>query len=173
MYTALYRTERPENFDQVLGQEHIVKILRNQVKTGTVGHAYLFCGTRGTGKTSVARILAKAVNCTGEESLGKPCCRCPSCVAIQNGNFLDVIEIDAASNNGIENVRELRESVNYPPSVGKRKVYIIDEAHELTTHALNALLKTLEEPPENVMFILATTDPQKLIQTILSTKYRY
>ena len=174
MYTALYRTERPENFDQVLGQEHIVRILRNQVKSGTVGHAYLFCGTRGTGKTSVARILAKAVNCTGEEEgllepgSNKPCCKCANCQAIQAGNFLDVIEIDAASNNGVDNVRELRESVNYPPSVGKRKVYIIDEAHELTTHALNALLKTLEEPPENVMFILATTDPQKLIQTILS-----
>ncbi len=194
MYTALYRTERPENFDQVLGQDHIVRILKNQVKNGTVGHAYLFCGTRGTGKTSVARILAKAVNCTGfdepelggaagqidfdvadsnqsaevNKATGKPCCKCPNCIAIQNGNFLDVIEIDAASNNGVDNVRELRESVNYPPSVGKRKVYIIDEAHELTTHALNALLKTLEEPPENVMFILATTDPQKLIQTILS-----
>ena len=174
MYTALYRTERPETFDQVLGQEHIVRILKNQVKSETVGHAYLFCGTRGTGKTSVARILAKAVNCTGEEEglvepgQGKPCCKCASCQAIQRGSFLDVIEIDAASNNGVDNVRELRESVNYPPSVGKRKVYIIDEAHELTTHALNALLKTLEEPPENVMFILATTDPQKLIQTILS-----
>lgn len=166
MYTALYRTERPETFDQVLGQDHIVRILKNQVKTGTVGHAYLFCGTRGTGKTSVARILAKAVNCTGEGE--KPCGECPNCRAIQNGNFLDVIEIDAASNNGVDSVRELRESVNYPPSIGRRKVYIIDEAHELTTHALNALLKTLEEPPEGVMFILATTDPQKLIQTILS-----
>ena len=166
MYTALYRTERPETFDEVLGQDHIVKILRNQVKTGTVSHAYLFCGTRGTGKTSVARILAKAVNCTGEGE--KPCGTCPNCQSIQKGSFLDVIEIDAASNNGVESVREIRESVIYPPTVGKRKVYIIDEAHELTSHALNALLKTLEEPPENVMFILATTDPQKLLQTIIS-----
>ena len=166
MYTALYRTERPETFDQVLGQDHIVRILKNQVNKGTVGHAYLFCGTRGTGKTSVARILAKGVNCIGEGE--KPCGVCPNCQSIKNGTFLDVIEIDAASNNGIENIRELRESVNYPPTVGKRKVYIIDEAHELTDHALNALLKTLEEPPENVMFVLATTDPQKLLQTILS-----
>ncbi|MBO4235600.1 MAG: DNA polymerase III subunit gamma/tau [Firmicutes bacterium] len=166
MYTALYRTERPETFDEILGQEHIVKILKNQVATGTVGHAYLFCGTRGTGKTSTARILAKAVNCTGEGE--KPCGCCPSCLAIKEGSFIDMIEIDAASNNGVDNVRELRESVNYPPAVGKKKVYIIDEAHMLTTQALNALLKTLEEPPENVMFILATTDPQKLLQTILS-----
>lgn len=166
MYTALYRTERPETFDEILGQEHIVKILKNQVATGTVGHAYLFCGTRGTGKTSTARILAKAVNCTGEGE--KPCGVCPSCRAIKEGAFIDMIEIDAASNNGVDNVRELRESVNYPPAVGKKKVYIIDEAHMLTTQALNALLKTLEEPPENVMFILATTDPQKLLQTILS-----
>ena len=166
MYTALYRTERPETFDEILGQEHIVKILRNQVKTGTVGHAYLFCGTRGTGKTSTARILAKAVNCTGEGE--KPCGVCPNCQAIKNGAFIDMIEIDAASNNGVDNVRELRESVNYPPAVGQKKVYIIDEAHMLTAQALNALLKTLEEPPENVMFILATTDPQKLLQTILS-----
>lgn len=166
MYTALYRTERPETFDEILGQEHIVKILKNQVKTGTVGHAYLFCGTRGTGKTSTARILAKAVNCTGEGE--KPCGACPNCQAIKNGAFIDMIEIDAASNNGVDNVRELRESVNYPPAVGKKKVYIIDEAHMLTSQALNALLKTLEEPPENVMFILATTDPQRLLQTILS-----
>ena len=166
MYTALYRTERPETFDEILGQEHIVKILKNQVATGTVGHAYLFAGTRGTGKTSTARILAKAVNCTGEDD--KPCGVCPSCRAIKEGSFIDMIEIDAASNNGVDNVRELRESVNYPPAVGKKKVYIIDEAHMLTPQALNALLKTLEEPPENVMFILATTDPQRLLQTILS-----
>lgn len=166
MYTALYRTERPETFDEILGQEHIVKILKNQVKTGTVSHAYLFTGTRGTGKTSTARILAKAVNCTGEGE--KPCGKCPNCVAIKEGAFMDMIEIDAASNNGVDSVRELRESVNYPPAVGKKKVYIIDEAHMLTPQALNALLKTLEEPPDNVMFILATTDPQKLLQTILS-----
>ena len=166
MYKALYRAERPETFEEVIGQDHIVRILKNQVEKNQVGHAYLFCGTRGTGKTSVARILAKAVNCTGEGS--KPCGECPSCQAIKAGNFMDVIEIDAASNNGIDSAREIRESVNYPPSMGKRKVYIIDEAHELTSQALNALLKTLEEPPDNIMFILATTDPQDLLQTILS-----
>ncbi len=166
MYTALYRTERPEVFGDVLGQEHIVRILKNQLEKGTVGHAYLFCGTRGTGKTSIARILAKGVNCTSDGEA--PCGTCPNCLAIKNGTFPDMIEIDAASNNSVDNVRELRESVNYPPAVGRRKVYIIDEAHMLSTAALNALLKTLEEPPEDVMFILATTDPQKLLQTIVS-----
>ncbi|MGI6727375.1 MAG: DNA polymerase III subunit gamma/tau [Anaerovoracaceae bacterium] len=167
MYQALYRSFRPEIFDQVLGQEHIVKILKNQLALNTIGHAYLFCGTRGTGKTSIARILAKGVNCIGSTT-EKPCGTCTNCLAIKAGTFLDVIEIDAASNNGVENVRELRESVNYPPVVGKRKVYIIDEVHMLTTPAFNALLKTLEEPPEYVMFILATTEPQKLPATILS-----
>ncbi len=166
MYTALYRSERPEIFGDVIGQEHIVRILRNQTASDTVGHAYLFCGTRGTGKTTLARLLAKAVNCTGEGE--RPCGMCANCMAIRNGTFMDMIEIDAASNNGVDNVRELRESVNYPPAVGKRKVYIIDEVHMLSTAAFNALLKTLEEPPEGVMFILATTDPQKLPQTILS-----
>jgi len=166
MYTALYRQERPETFEQVIGQDHVVRILKNQVKKNQVGHAYLFCGTRGTGKTSVARILAKAVNCTSEGE--RPCGVCDNCKAIANGNFLDVIEIDAASNNGIDSAREIRESVNYPPAVGRQKVYILDEAHEITPQAMNSLLKTLEEPPDNVMFILATTDPQKLLQTILS-----
>jgi len=166
MYQALYRTERPEDFSRVLGQEHIVRILKNQIRNGTTSHAYLFCGTRGTGKTTVARILAKAVNCTGEGE--KPCCECPNCRAIRDGNFMDMIEIDAASNNGVDNVRELRESVNYPPSQGKKKVYIIDEVHMLSNAAFNALLKTLEEPPESVMFILATTDPQRLPATVLS-----
>ncbi len=166
-YKALYREKRPEVFSQVLGQEHIVRILRNQIATDTVSHAYLFCGTRGTGKTTVARILAKAVNCTGDTT-DRPCGTCDSCRAIAEGNFIDVIEIDAASNRGIDEIRELRESVNYPPSAGRMKVYIVDEVHMLTTPAFNALLKTLEEPPENVMFILATTDPEKLPQTILS-----
>ncbi|MBR3211620.1 MAG: DNA polymerase III subunit gamma/tau [Firmicutes bacterium] len=166
MYQALYRTERPEDFSRVLGQEHIVRILKNQIRNGTTTHAYLFCGTRGTGKTSLARILTKAVNCTGEGE--KPCCRCANCRAIREGNFMDMIEIDAASNNGVDNVRELRESVNYPPVQGRKKVYIIDEVHMLSPAAFNALLKTLEEPPDNVMFILATTDPQKLPATILS-----
>ena len=161
MYTALYRAERPEVFDEILGQEHIVKILRHQIASDTVGHAYLFCGTRGTGKTTTARILAKGVNCTSPDVEGRPCGECANCKAISQGNFMDVIEIDAASNNGVENIRELRESVKYPPAIGRRKVYIIDEVHMLSTGAFNALLKTLEEPPENVMFILATTEPQK------------
>ena len=166
MYTALYRAQRPEVFSEVIGQDHIVRILKNQLQTGTVSHAYLFCGTRGTGKTTTARILAKAVNCLTEEE--KPCGHCANCMAIKDGTFMDVIEIDAASNNGVDNIRELRESVKYPPAVGRKKVYIIDEVHMLSTGAFNALLKTLEEPPENVIFILATTDPQKLPQTILS-----
>ncbi len=169
MYTALYRSERPEVFDEILGQEHIVRILKHQIASGEVSHAYLFCGTRGTGKTTTARILAKGVNCLHDEDpQGRPCGTCANCRAISEGTFMDVIEIDAASNNGVENIRELRESVKYPPAVGRKKVYIIDEVHMLSTGAFNALLKTLEEPPENVMFILATTEPQKLPATILS-----
>lgn len=167
MYTALYRSFRPETFDGILGQEHIVKILKNQIRSKTTVHAYLFCGTRGTGKTSTARILSKAMNClAGEED--RPCGVCANCVSIKDGAFMDVIEIDAASNNGVDNIRELRESVKYPPVAGRCKVYIIDEVHMLSTGAFNALLKTLEEPPENVMFILATTEVQKLPATILS-----
>lgn len=168
MYTALYRAERPEVFDQVLGQEHIVKVLKHQIAEGRVGHAYLFCGTRGTGKTTLARILAKGVNCQDPDVNGRPCGKCANCEAIRQGNFLDVIEIDAASNNGVDAIRELRESVKYPPVLGKKKIYIIDEVHMLSTSGANALLKTLEEPPEYVTFIMATTDPQKLPQTILS-----
>ena len=166
MYQALYRSFRPETFDSLVGQEHIVRILGNQIKSGTTGHAYLFCGTRGTGKTTTARLLAKALNCTGEGD--KPCGKCPACKAIAAGTFLDVVEIDAASNNGVDDVRILREEVNFPPVAGKTKVYIIDEAHMLTPQACNALLKTLEEPPANTVFILATTDPSKLPATILS-----
>lgn len=168
MYTALYRAERPETFEQVIGQEHIVRVLRNQVVTDTVSHAYLFCGTRGTGKTTVARILAKAVNCTDEDVHGRPCGKCASCQAIKNGTFVDVYEMDAASNRGIDDARDLRDSTGYAPAAGRKKVYIIDEAHMLTQAAFNALLKTLEEPPADVIMILATTDPQKLPQTILS-----
>ncbi len=166
MYQALYRSFRPETFESLVGQEHIVRILKNQIASGTTGHAYLFCGTRGTGKTTTARILAKALNCTGEGE--KPCGECPACRAIAAGSFLDVIEIDAASNNGVDDVRILREEVNFPPAVGRTKVYIIDEAHMLTPQACNALLKTLEEPPASTVFILATTDPAKLPSTILS-----
>lgn len=166
MYQALYRTYRPETFEGLMGQEHIIRILKNQLETGTTSHAYLFSGTRGTGKTTVARILAKGLNCTGEGS--RPCGTCSSCRDIRDGLFLDVVEIDAASNNGVDNIRELRESVKYPPSVGRKKVYIIDEVHMLSPGAFNALLKTLEEPPEYVTFILATTELQKLPATILS-----
>ncbi|MDR3294250.1 MAG: DNA polymerase III subunit gamma/tau [Clostridiales Family XIII bacterium] len=166
MYVALYRRFRPETFSKVLGQEHIVKILTNQIRSGTTGHAYLFCGTRGTGKTTMARLLAKGVNCLSEGE--RPCGVCDRCAAIRDGIFVDVIEIDAASNNSVDNIRELRESVKYPPGAGRCKVYIIDEVHMLSTGAFNALLKTLEEPPENVMFVLATTEAQKLPATILS-----
>lgn len=166
MYQALYRAYRPEVFDEILGQKHIVRILQNQIAKNEIGHAYLLCGTRGTGKTTTARILAKAVNCLSEGE--RPCGSCANCISIKNGTFIDVIEIDAASNNGVENIRELRESIKYPPAAGRRKVYIIDEVHMLSQGAFNALLKTLEEPPEYVMFILATTEPQKLPATILS-----
>ncbi|MEG0918867.1 MAG: DNA polymerase III subunit gamma/tau [Anaerovoracaceae bacterium] len=165
MYKVIYRAYRPEVFEDVLGQNHIVKVLKNQINNNTVNHAYLFCGTRGTGKTTAARLLAKGLNCLNEN---KPCGVCDNCLAIKEGNFIDLIEIDAASNTGVDNIRELRESVNYPPSVGRTKVYIIDEVHMLSNSAFNALLKTLEEPPENVVFILATTEPNKLPQTILS-----
>ena len=167
MYTSLYRSFRPETFEGILGQEHIVKILKNQLKNGTTVHSYLFCGTRGTGKTSTARILAKGMNCLAERE-ERPCGICANCISIREGVFIDVIEIDAASNNGVDNIRELRESVKYPPAAGRCKVYIIDEVHMLSTGAFNALLKTLEEPPENIMFILATTESQKLPATILS-----
>ena len=168
MYQALYRACRPEVFSEILGQEHIVKILTHQLKEDSVSHAYLFCGTRGTGKTTTARILAKGLNCESPNADGTPCGKCKNCLSIKEGTFIDVIEIDAASNNGVDNIRELRESVNYPPQIGRKKVYIIDEVHMLSTGAFNALLKTLEEPPENVVFILATTEPDKLPKTILS-----
>ena len=167
MYKALYREFRPETFEEVVGQAHVVRVLRNQLKSDCVSHAYIFCGTRGTGKTTMARLLAKGLNCmAGADE--RPCGECEACHAIREGVFMDVVEIDAASNNSVDNIRDLRESVKYPPAVGRKKVYIIDEVHMLSDSAANALLKTLEEPPAHVVFILATTEPHKLPQTILS-----
>lgn len=171
-YTALYRKFRPDNFTDVKGQDHIVTTLTNQIRHNRIGHAYLFCGTRGTGKTTVAKILAKAVNCEHPVN-GSPCNECAMCKAIQAGTAMNVIEIDAASNNGVDNIREIREEVSYRPTEGKYKVYIIDEVHMLSTGAFNALLKTLEEPPSYVMFILATTEAHKIPITILSRCQRY
>ncbi len=166
-YRALYRQWRPSHFDEMVGQQHVTKVLKNQIQSGQTGHAYLFCGTRGTGKTSAAKILAKGVNCLSEDQQ-KPCGECENCISIKEDNFMDIIEIDAASNNGVDNIRELRESIKYPPAKGRYKVYIIDEVHMLSTGAFNALLKTLEEPPEYIKFILATTEVHKLPSTILS-----
>ena len=171
-YTALYRKWRPRVFGDVKGQDHIVTTLQNQIRSERIGHAYLFCGTRGTGKTSVAKIFAKAVNCEHPED-GSPCGECPSCQQIQAGTSLNVVEIDAASNNGVENIREIRDQVQYPPTEGKYRVYIIDEVHMLSSGAFNALLKTLEEPPSYVIFILATTEVHKIPITVLSRCQRY
>lgn len=169
MHLALYRSERPERFNEIIGQKHIVRILQHQLETDNVSQAYLFTGTRGTGKTTTARILAKALNCTGNPADGQlPCCECENCKAIKEGRFLDVIEMDAASNNGVDDIRDLIDRVNYPPMVGRYKVYIIDEVHMLSTSAENAFLKTLEEPPAHVIFILATTNPEKVRETIRS-----
>lgn len=171
-YTALYRKFRPDCFEEVKGQEHIVTTLRNQIKAERIGHAYLFCGTRGTGKTSVAKIFAKAVNCEQPVD-GSPCGECAACRAIAAGASMNVIEIDAASNNGVDNIREIVDEVSYSPAEGKYKVYIIDEVHMLSIGAFNALLKTLEEPPSYVIFILATTEVHKIPITILSRCQRY
>ena len=173
-YQALYRKWRPETFDNVVGQDAVMTTLKNQVSSGRIGHAYLFCGTRGTGKTSAAKIMARAVNCPhSKEHGGNPCNECEICKSIKSGTSMNVFEIDAASNNGVDNIRDIRDEVEYPPVTGRYKVYIIDEVHMLSTGAFNALLKTLEEPPSYVIFILATTDPQKLPATILSRCQRY
>ncbi len=171
-YTALYRKFRPQEFEDVKGQDHIVTTLKNQIKADRIGHAYLFCGTRGTGKTTVAKIFAKAVNCENPVD-GSPCGECAICKAIADGSSMNVIEIDAASNNGVDNIRQIREEVTYRPTEGKYKVYIIDEVHMLSAGAFNALLKTLEEPPSYVIFILATTEAHKIPITILSRCQRY
>lgn len=171
MYLALYRKYRPQNFDEVVGQEHIVKTLVNQITHDKISHAYLFTGSRGTGKTSIAKIFARAINCTNLKN-GSPCGECEVCKSLEGTN-IDVLEIDAASNNGVDEIRDLREKVKYPPVVGKYKVYIIDEVHMLSISAFNALLKTLEEPPKQTVFILATTEVHKLPATILSRCLRF
>lgn len=171
-YTALYRKFRPLNFDEIVGQEHIVKTLKNQIINDRVGHAYLFNGGRGTGKTSAAKILARAVNCLNPKD-GEPCNECEICKAALEGSLTDIVEMDAASNNSVEDVRAIRDEVNFLPTLAKYRVYIIDEVHMLSTGAFNALLKTLEEPPAHVKFILATTEPQKLPATILSRCQRF
>src|SRR5574344_3063118 len=170
-YKALYRKYRPNTFDEVAGQQHIVKTLKNALTSGKIAHAYLFAGPRGTGKTTMAKLLAKALNC--DEGIGKQCNECKNCIAINEGTHPDVLEIDAASNNGVDEVRDLIDKVKYSTILGKYKVYIIDEVHMMTTGAFNALLKTLEEPPEHVIFILATTDVHKVIPTILSRCQRF
>ena len=171
-YMALYRKWRPVSFEDVKGQDPVVQTLKNQITSDRIGHAYLFCGTRGTGKTSIAKIYARAVNCEHPID-GSPCNQCASCRAILEGSSMNVVEIDAASNNGVENIRDIREQVQYPPTEGKYRVYIIDEVHMLSIGAFNALLKTLEEPPAYVIFILATTEVHKIPITILSRCQRY
>ena len=175
-YVSIYRKWRPQNFSEIVGQDDVVKPLKNAIKTGRLSHAYLFCGPRGTGKTTTARILAKAINCqnsSADKSNIEPCNICESCISITNGSNVDIIEFDAASHRGVEDAEDLIKRVSYLPSILKKKIYIIDEVHMLSTHAFNALLKTIEEPPEHVIFILATTEPDKIIPTILSRCQRY
>ncbi len=172
MYQALYRKYRPKTFDEIVGQDHITKTLANQIKNGEIGHAYLFTGSRGTGKTSTAKIFARAINCLNPIN-GSPCCNCSVCNALKDASNVDVVEIDAASNNRVDEIRDIREKVKFLPVNGKYKVYIIDEVHMLTESAFNALLKTLEEPPNHIVFILATTEVHKLPATILSRCMRF
>jgi DNA polymerase-3 subunit gamma/tau len=170
---AFYRRWRPQTFDEVVGQEHVTQTLRNAVAAGRTGHAYLFAGPRGTGKTTMARLLAKAVNCTHPDPAARPCNACAICTAVAEGRLLDLIEIDAASNRGIEDIRELRDKIHFAPAEARYKVYVVDESHMLTNEAFNALLKTLEEPPPHALFVLATTDPQKMPATVLSRCQRF
>ena len=172
MHQALYRKWRPKTFNDVCGQDHITSILKYEIDNSKFSHAYLFCGSRGTGKTSCAKILSKAVNCLSPEG-GNPCGKCEACLSIENGTTTDVLEMDAASNNGIDNIRDIRDEVVYAPSSLKYRVYIIDAVHMLSASAFNALLKTLEEPPEHVVFILATTELHKLPATIISRCQRF
>src|SRR5512140_3504832 len=173
MGQALYRKWRPRLWDQVVAQDHVVLTLKNAIRSDRVGHAYLFAGPRGTGKTTTARLLAKAVNCLDEDLAKRPCDHCANCKAINEGRFLDLIEIDAASNTSVEDVRDLRDKINFSPSMGRKKVYIIDEVHMRSTAAFNALLKTLEEPPDHAIFILATTEVHKIPATVLSRCQRH
>ena len=168
MAQALYRKWRPQTFSEVSGQEHVLQTLRNAIASGRIAHAYLFSGPRGTGKTTMARLVAKAVNCTNPDLTQRPDNTCPICTAISDGRLLDLIELDAASNRGIDEIRDLRDKINFAPGQARYKVYIIDEVHMLTEPAFNALLKTLEEPPPHAIFVLATTDPQKVPATIVS-----
>ncbi|MGM0366790.1 MAG: DNA polymerase III subunit gamma/tau [Actinomycetota bacterium] len=171
-YISFYRKWRPQDFDQIVGQDHTVRTLKNAVSGDRLSHSYMFCGPRGTGKTSTARILAKAINCV-KGPTSKPCNECENCVSITNGTNVDIVEIDAASNNGVEHIRELREKAKYIPSMLRKKVYIIDEVHMLSTSAFNALLKVLEEPPQHIVFIMATTEPHKVLPTIMSRCQRF
>src|SRR5690554_3916057 len=173
MSQAFYRKWRPRLWEQVVGQEHVTRTLQNAIRSGRVGHAYLFAGPRGTGKTTTARLLAKAVNCLNEDPTNRPCDQCEYCLAVNDGRFLDLIEIDAASNTSVDDIRDLRDKINFAPSQGKYKIYIIDEVHMLSTAAFNALLKTLEEPPPHAIFVLATTEIHKIPATVLSRCQRH
>ena len=173
MSQAYYRKWRPLGWDEVVGQDHVIRTLRNAVGQGNIAHAYLFSGPRGTGKTTTARIIAKAANCLDEDPANRPCNQCENCLAVNQGRFLDLIEIDAASNTSVDDVRDLREKINFSPSMGKYKVYIIDEVHMLSNAAFNALLKTLEEPPAHAIFVLATTEVYKIPPTVLSRCQRH
>ena len=170
---VLYRKYRPQTFAEIAGQEHVVKTLQNSLAQNKIAHAYLFAGPRGSGKTTIARLMAKALNCNEADGLKKPCNKCENCLSFNDGKFLDLIEIDAASNRGIDEIRSLRENVRFGPSVGKYKVYLIDEAHMITKDAFNAFLKTLEEPPAYAVFILATTEAHRLLPTIVSRTQRF